>query len=308
LPTILDQTTGGYFTIHMNSDFTAKPAGKPWSVTQESVNSHEKPSVDDDSSSVRTSYSSSARTYYSSSVRSSSPPLSPSTLGKDGSFVGDVPPIAGFSSQHIGKVDCGLQDDKKAFHVILLHKLGFNTQSISFLQSQDVTTILHMWFLGTDVIDSWQEEKLLNPVHASILLSLKRHFGHSRTKLKQGNLPTIWYESLTLEVLSQTVLPAPSPKAVAPQVIWIKLQCPSIPDRMSEYSQYKCYPSETYGELLLRYLEYQVGLGHLSDVMKTKLTTLGTNISLYLGPDESQKSKLRADLIETCEGVTFSGK
>jgi hypothetical protein len=47
----------------MNSDFTAKPAGKPWSVTQESVNSHEKPSVDDDSSSVRASYSSSARTW-----------------------------------------------------------------------------------------------------------------------------------------------------------------------------------------------------------------------------------------------------
>lgn len=60
--------------------------------------------------------------------------------------------------------------------------------------------------------------------------------------------------------------------------------------------------------MLLRYLDYQVLKERLLDDIKTKLTTLSTNISLYFGPDENHQFKLWADSSETCNGVLSSGK
>jgi hypothetical protein len=42
--------------------------------------------------------------------------------------------------------------------------------------------------------------------------------------------------------------------------------------------------------------------------MKTKLSTLWPNIFLYIGPNESHQSRIRADATDSCEGVYSSGK
>jgi hypothetical protein len=136
-------------------------------------------------------------------------------------------------------------------------------------------------------------------------VALISYVGHCRT-LHDWNLPSNWHKVLSLHLLSESVTVTPSLKALAPQVFWIKLQCPSLSDQMSQYNQYQCLPNETYGELFHRYLELQVSLDRLSQETKTKLSTRRPNILLYIGPDESHQSRIRVDSTDACEGVYSS--
>jgi hypothetical protein len=74
-------------------------------------------------------------------------------------------------SSSVGTVD--LQLDAKVFHDILVHKLGFTTPSVTFLEEQGIASIHHLCFLPVHTIECWQEEKSMPPVHASILLAFR---------------------------------------------------------------------------------------------------------------------------------------
>jgi hypothetical protein len=92
-------------------------------------------------------------------------------------------------SSPVGKVD--LQRDEKVFHDILVDKLGFDTSSVAFLEDQGISSILLLHFLPVHALELWQQENLMKPVHASILLAFRLHIGDSR-RLYNGNLPAIW--------------------------------------------------------------------------------------------------------------------
>jgi hypothetical protein len=79
--------------------------------------------------------------------------------------------------------------------------------------------------------------------------------------------------------MSGLLLQAPQePSAI--KLVWMKIQRATIPVCMTKYSQYNSFVNETYGDLLNRYLKYQVSIGCFPEALLTKLTLLRCNISI----------------------------
>jgi hypothetical protein len=147
-----------------------------------------------------------------------------------------VEPTPSHDVDEMGSMDPP-NNDERVFDDLLIRKLRFTTDSLLFLEKQNVTTIQHLCVVGIEETQRWRQDKKMTPVHVALLNALIDHVQRCRSRNK-GILPPDWSKTISLDSISAQLLPAPQAATASTQLVWLKIQCASIPSYLNDdYSQ-----------------------------------------------------------------------
>jgi hypothetical protein len=193
-------------------------------------------------------------------------------------------------------------DEQNRFEMVL-RSLGARDATINFLRDQSVKEVLHLLFIEEDDITTWKRDSFLSAIECKILCRL-RTYVHTCKHNNNNCLPSDWHAGLTLDRLSLSLNPIGlTPNRAdsrTPHIIYIRILGLGNVRNLTNYRQFEIFPTETFRDLVGRFLAKAVQDDALSKDERVNLILKSPTIFYSQIRDENPKWNQLAALSDSC--------